>query len=83
MRLFGNVFRVGVWAQMAGSLDSLRGGLESHEGELAKLCEDVGRRAEQASKEMLDFKDKASHYYCCTTRRCSRKTGEELLVILM
>lgn len=51
---------------MAGSLESLRGGLENHEGELAELCEDVGRRADQASKEMLDFKDKVCVYarYC-------------------
>lgn len=47
---------------MAGSLESLRGGLENHEGELAELCEDVGRRADQASKEMLDFKDKVCVY---------------------
>ena len=46
---------------MAESLDSLRGGLESHEGDLAQLCEDVGGRAEQARKEMLGFKDKVRY----------------------
>lgn len=43
---------------MAGSLGDLRRGLESHEKELAALCADVGRRAEEASKEMLGFKEK-------------------------
>eukprot|EP00903_Cladosiphon_okamuranus_P005834 g5775.t1 len=52
---------INTWSEeMAGSLDNLRGGLESHEGELAELCEDVRRRAEQATKEMLDFKDKCA-----------------------
>lgn len=42
---------------MAESLDSLRSGLETHEGDLAALCEEVGRRADQTSKEMVNFKE--------------------------
>ncbi|CAN0246722.1 unnamed protein product [Pylaiella littoralis] len=47
--------------EMAGSLESLRSGLETHEGDLATLCEDVGRRADQARKEMVEFKEKCAN----------------------
>lgn len=43
---------------MAASLKGLRNGLESHEGGLSSLCEDVERRSAEASKEMIDFKEK-------------------------
>ncbi|CAM9901812.1 unnamed protein product [Scytosiphon promiscuus] len=46
--------------EMARSLDSLRNGLETHESDLVTLCKDVERRAEQAGKEMVDFKDKCA-----------------------
>lgn len=49
---------------MAGSLESLRSGLETHEGDLATLCEDVGRRADQARKEMVEFKEKVPLSVC-------------------
>ncbi|CAM9924291.1 unnamed protein product, partial [Ectocarpus sp. 6 AP-2014] len=52
---------IDAWSeQMAGSLEGLRHGLESHEGGLSSLCEDVERRSEEASKEMIDFKEKCA-----------------------
>lgn len=56
------------YMQMTESLDTLRNGLESHQGNLAVLCEDVGRRADEASKEMVDFKEKVLLLYCCVYR---------------
>lgn len=55
--------------QVEGSLGALRQGLQKHEEGLSKLSRDVSDRAQVASQEMTDFKDKVQ----CTGARLIEK----------
>ena len=47
-------------SQVEGSLGALRQGLQGHEESLSKLSRDVSERAQDATQEMTDFKDKVT-----------------------